>query len=149
MIDLYAIPNDFPGLDAADKLRHLPYDRVQSLQSAWKSDIDDSRFIPFIQLHEFEACLFVAPREFALFYPHSAQEIERLERIALPYESPELIDDGQATAPSKRIIGVFPDYEKAKRTIGPQVAELIGLEAIRGRCPHFDRWLTTLEKLAS
>jgi hypothetical protein len=149
MIDLYAIPNDFPGLDTAEKLRHIPYDRVQSLQTAWGSDVSDSRFIPFIQLHEFEAYLFVAPQELGLFYPRSPQEIERLEQIALLYDSPELIDDGQATAPSKRIIDVFPDYEKAKRTIGPQVAELIGIEAIRRKCPHFDRWLTTLEKLAS
>ena len=29
MIDLYAIHTDFPGLDEADKLRHIPEKRVE------------------------------------------------------------------------------------------------------------------------
>jgi hypothetical protein len=44
---------------------------------------------------------------------------------------------------------MFPDYEGAKPTIGPQVGELIGLDMIRSKCPHFGRWLTRLEKLES
>jgi len=147
MIDLYAIHGDFPGLDDAEKLRHDPYQRVEQLENAWGQDIADPRFIPFIQLHEFEAYLFTEPEEFRLFYPGAGRQISRLRDIADSHESPELIDDGPNTAPSKRIIGEFPDYQRAKRTVGPQVGELIGVQAIRVKCPHFDRWLSTLENL--
>jgi hypothetical protein len=117
------------------------------LEQAWQQDIGDHRFIPFIQLHEFEAYLFAEPSAFSLFYPHAEKRIGRLEEIADLHDSPELIDDGQATAPSKRIAVEFPDYGGAKSTIGPLVGDLIGLPSIRRKCPHFDRWLTVLERL--
>ena len=63
--------------------------------------------------------------------------------------SPELIDDGPQTAPSKRIAAEFPDYEDAKTRVGPQAAARIGLTQIRSQCPHFDAWLERLEKLGS
>lgn len=147
MIDLYALHNGFPGRDEAEKLRHDPYQRVNQLQQAWRKDIGDPRFIPFIQLHEYEAYLFTEPGEFDLFYPNSEKQIAKLQGIADSVQSPELIDDGQSTAPSKRINDVFPDYERAKTTIGPQVGELIGIQRIRSKCPHFGRWMAALEKL--
>ena len=58
-----------------------------------------------------------------------------------------LINDGQQTAPSKRIIAQFPDYGKAKSTFGPQLAQRIGLSKIRSKCSHFHRWLSRLESL--
>lgn len=147
MIDLYAIHADFPGLDHAEKMRHLPYERVQFLENAWRNDIADPRFLPFIQLHEFEAYLFAAPAAFDLFYANAEKQIARLQAIADSRESPELINDGQDTAPSKRIAAEIPDYAGGKATIGPQVGARIGLDTIRGKCPHFDTWLTSLENL--
>ena len=35
MIDLYGIPSDFPGLEAAENLRNDPQARVTSLEAAW------------------------------------------------------------------------------------------------------------------
>ena len=61
--------------------------------------------------------------------------------------SPELVDDGRQTAPSKRIIEQFPDYEYRKATVGPQAAERIGLATIRCKCRHFAQWLERLERL--
>jgi hypothetical protein len=117
------------------------------LEQAWQRDIDDHRFLPFIQLHEFEAYLFTEPSAFSLFYPRAQKQIARLKKIADSHHSPELINDGQATAPSKRIELEFSDYRGAKKTIGPLVGELIGLPSIRRQCPHFDGWLTGLERL--
>ena len=57
------------------------------------------------------------------------------------------IDDGQHTAPSKRIIAEFPEYSKT--TVGSQMAERIGLENIRSKCPHFKAWVERLEKLGA
>ena len=154
MLDLYAIHADFPGTSEADKLRNSPYDRVKMLEKYFAEDIDDpigrlSRFIPHIQLHEFEAMLFCRPKAFSSFFIDRPKQIEQLEKIADKFKSPELIDDGQHSAPSKRIIGVFPDYKGAKSVAGPQIAEEIGLHTVRDRCPHFDAWLKRLEALAS
>ncbi len=147
MIDLYAIHTQFPGLDEAEKLRHLPYKRVELLEQYFAQDIGDPRFIPYIQLHEYEAYLFADPTWFEYFYNHHANEIAALQATADSKHSPELINDGQHSAPSKRIIAHLPDYEGAKPLVGPQVAELIGLAVIRSKCPHFSAWLSRLEQL--
>lgn len=104
--------------------------------------------MPHIQLHEYEACLFSDPDCFRDFYPRGAKGIEELKKIAQSYESPELINDGQHTAPSKRITQYFPDYEGGKPTVGTQVAQRIGLQKMRDKCPHFNSWLSRLERLA-
>ncbi len=148
MIDLYALHADFPRRKEAENLRHVPQERVKFLEESFASDINDPRFIPYIQLHEFEAYLFSNPLRFEYFYDDHRKQIAALEALANSYATPELIDDGQHTAPSKRIIAQLPDYEGAKSVEGPQVAELIGLETIRNRCPHFDAWLSRLENLA-
>jgi len=147
MIDLYAISAEFPGLVAAEKLRHIPYKRVEALEQAFAEDIGDDRFIPYIQLHEYEAYLFSDVSWFKYFYDHHERQIADLKAIADGYASPELIDDGQHSAPSKRIVAKLPDYDDAKPIVGPQVAELIGLDVIRDRCPHFAAWLSRLENL--
>ena len=144
MVDLYALHANFPGTEEAEKLRHVPYERVEALERSWFDETGDRRFIPFIQLHEFEAYLFVDVSQFAFFYDNADSQISALQRDA---SSPELIDDGQHTAPSKRIIAQFPNY--SKETDGPQMAELIGLENIRSKCPHFNAWLERLEKLGT
>ena len=142
MVDLYALYTNFPGTEEAEKLRHDPYQRVDALEKSWFDETGDRRFIPFIQLHEFEAYLFVDVSQFAFFFDNANSQISALQRDA---SSPELIDDGQHTAPSKRIIAQFPNYSKT--TVSPQMAELIGLENIRSKCPHFNAWLERLEKL--
>jgi hypothetical protein len=147
MIDLYAIHTEFPGLSEADTLRHLPVMRVEFLEQRFAEDIGDPRFVPFIQLHEFEAYLFADPTCFRSFYSHHNRKLAALTAIADQYSTPELINDGQNSAPSKRIVSELPDYEDAKSVVGPQVAELIGLATIRQKCPHFHDWLSRLEQL--
>jgi hypothetical protein len=149
MIDLYAIHSDFPQLDEAEKLRHLPYKRVEMLERAFARDIGDRRFVPYIQLREYEAYLFSDPSCFRYFYDRHARQIAALQAIADGFDTPELIDDGPQSAPSKRIIAEFPDYEGAKSVVGPQVADLIGLASIGNKCPHFASWLAQLADLGS
>lgn len=59
MFDLYALPDDFPGYETAKAIGE-PYVRVAALETAFAEAINDGRFIPYIQLHEFEALLFAA-----------------------------------------------------------------------------------------
>ena len=97
MIDLYALHRDFPGGREAQKLRHDPYRRVEALERAWSDETRDSRFIPFLQLHEFEAYLFSGVPQFAFFFENANIQISALQTIADEIQSPELIDDGQHT----------------------------------------------------
>lgn len=147
MIDLYALHNEFPGTEEADQLRHLPYERVKLLEKSWAETTGDRRFIPFIQLHEYEAYLFSDASQLGFFYDNADTKIAILNAIADDAGSPELINDGPHTAPSKRIIAQFPEYQHGKTTVGPQAAELIGLGTIRAKCPHFSEWVSNLEGL--
>lgn len=145
MIDLYAIGKQFPDLAEAEKLRHLPQKRVELLEKSFGEAIGDPRFIPYFQLHEYEAYLFVAPHYFSHYYDNYEKEIAALEAIAAQYETPELINDGVHSSPSKRILAHLPRYKKP--LMGAEIARQIGLEAIRAKCPHFSGWLSHLEKL--
>lgn len=147
MIDLYAIHSGFPGLAEAESMRQNPLERVEFLEQKFADDIGDRRFIPYIQLHEYEAYLFSETACFEYLSAGNEKGIETLRNILGQYGTPELINDGPQTAPSKRIIAQFPDYGQAKSTFGPQLAERIGLQLIRSKCQHFHEWLTKLESL--
>ena len=73
--------------------------------------------------------------------------IRQLVNIVASFDSPELINDGNNTAPSKRIIGEIPEYERMKVSAAPIVADKIGLLTLRLKCKHFDEWLCRLETL--
>jgi hypothetical protein len=57
MFDLYALPDDFPEFTQNSALE--PVKRVQKLEQAFAKEVALQNFIPYIQLHEFEALLFV------------------------------------------------------------------------------------------
>ena len=149
MIDLYALHPEFPGIEEAERHRSEPTCRVSKLEQSWAKVTGDSRFIPHIQLHEYEAYLFADIAVLLDFYEDQKPAVERLRDSTQHFESPEMIDDGCDTAPSKRIIGEIPRYERDKVTVGVQAAERIGLSAIRCKCPHFSRWVTRLEGLGA
>lgn len=143
MFDLCDLPADFPGYpDAAGELD--PYERVEILETALGEDIGDRRFIPYIQLHEFEALLFSDAEKLDTQFPEYSVEIRRLAATASTLGSPELVDDGRTTAPSKRIAAAIPEYESRKASAGPIVAAKIGLPALRSQCRHFREWLERL-----
>jgi len=146
MFDLYCLPTDFPGYDQVRGLRS-PYDRVAGLEQALCQDINDRRFVPHIQLHEFETLLLADPQKLDWEYLEHEGPIQNLVDMVSDFASPELIDDGQETAPSKRIIREIPEYEGMKASAGPLVAEKIGLITLRGKCRHFGEWLARLEGL--
>ncbi len=149
MFDLYKLPNCFPNFDQASKLLD-PYLKVKSLEDSFASDIDDSRFIPYIQLHEFEALIFTDLEELYKDFPDNDQYKKGIDRLLVEcrrYSSPELINQDITTAPSKRLEKVIPKYKKLKTSLAPQVVQKIGLAKIREKCPHFHQWITQLESL--
>jgi len=153
MFDLYALPTDFPG-HAAAAAEQKPYEKVRLLEESLCQDIrgelDDTRFIPYIQLHEFEALLFADPQRLDWEFLEHAAPIQRLvAMVAAEGGNPELIDDGDTTAPSKRIAAEIPEYAGSKATSGPLVAGKIGMNVLRNKCRHFREWLDMLIALGA
>ncbi len=148
MFDLYGLPEDFPSLIESRKISD-PYERVDFLEIKFKEDIGHGKFIPYLQLHEFEALLFSNPSKFTKYFIGEAQEITKIEEIKSRYNSPEHINDGFETAPSKQIINLFPEYNSAKTVAGPMIAEAIGIEEMRKHCKHFNQWVEKLQHLGN
>ena len=143
-IDLYGPMGDFPGNKASAGWQ--PYPRVHEMQRALAEDIGSYRFIPYIQLHEFEALLFSDPIKMemwlGLYHPVPAGSFQRiLDRVG----NPELINEGLQTAPSKRILSIYPGYDKIDD--GILLLHEIGLGKLRENCPNFNDWVTRLEGL--
>lgn len=147
MFDLYALYNDFPGWDEAEKQRPNARQRVLTLETAFAADVGDRRFIPHIQLHEFETILLCNPSCFGDVYEYCEAGIVALQVAVADATSPELVNDGETTAPSKRIISQFPQYEGQKTSVGVELAHCVGIDTTRSLCAHFDRWLKSLESL--
>jgi hypothetical protein len=151
MIDLYglaALADPFPGWESTRAIRD-PYRKAATLEAAWAGDIGHGRFVPYLQVHEFEALLLASPRHLEVEFVGRSHAIRRLEAMVAEFDSPELIDEGRETCPSKRIIAQLPEYEGLKASAGPIVAAKIGLEFLRSRCRHFNEWLSTLENLGA
>lgn len=153
MFDFYGLRHrcpDFPGYRETTKTID-PYEKAELLENALADDIaiplDFPRFIPYVQLHEFEALIFANPHALGSVFPTYEGKLAELEAISAQYPNPEMINEGEMTAPSKRIARVMPVYARRK-TAGAQVAAKIGLEPLRARCPRFAAWLTRLEAIA-
>ncbi len=140
----YGFPKWYEAELLADKNQ-----RMDMLELGMKEDIEDSirhRFIPYMQLHEFEGLLF---NEINIFYEQIPSKelvgIEELKQIFVQYDNPEMINNNRDTSPSHRLKRIISGYNKV--VYGNIIAEAIGLEKIRVKCPRFDRWLTYIEEI--
>lgn len=106
---------------------------------------DIPAFVPYVQRHEFEALLLSDPAAIAalLEKPGAQPTIRNLTGG----KDPEDVDDGRETCPSRRILKIFPEYNKVLH--GPTLAQRIGLGRIAAKCPRFAAWLTRLENAAA
>lgn len=124
--------------------------RVNYLETAFKNDINHKKLLPYIQLFEFEGLLFSdvqAIDECFTLTLDAPSQLEKLHHIRSQYPTPEHINDGDNTAPSKRLSALYPIYDKVLH--GSLISETIGLNKLRQECPHFDKWVSCLEHLAT
>jgi hypothetical protein len=146
MMDLYALPLDYPGWKEAEK-KSKAVDRVLELEKALAGELGDARFIPYLQLHEFEAFLYCDLKQIQDRIKNTDEAIANLQKEVAGFSCPEDINEGETTAPSKRLVNHVPRYENPKVRVGAPAASAIGLHVLREKCPHFGQWLTALEKL--
>ena len=143
MVDLYSLPKDFPGYDMANEAVD-PYQRAEILEKALAEQLNDRRFIPYLQVHEFEALVLSKPEVFGDWFEKVGEKVQKLVAECQTFDTPEKIDNGQHTHPKARIKRYIEEYDE--QVDGPLLAADIGLEAIRKACHHFDQWLTILER---
>lgn len=148
MFDLYQIDTGFPSYAESRNLTN-GYDQAVCLETGLDEDIDNSRFIPYIQIHEFEALLFSDANaiEDDMMNRGRPSRRDKLRAITEEFSSPEDINNGFETAPSKRLAKLYKGYENIKITAGTNITKSIGLTTIRECCPHFDEWISNLESL--
>jgi len=152
MVDYYALPQTggraWPGRALAGT---LPFPQKSgTVEDALLADVclgmgknfNARRFIPYVMMHEFEGLLFSDCYLFAngIGRPELAPQFQAIRNR---FNNPEEINDSPITAPSKRVEGLVPGYEKP--LLGTLAVITIGLDKIRDECPHFRRWIERLE----
>ncbi len=147
LIDYYGLREKHQIPDWA--LAHTRADKVQRmnvLENGMRNAIDESlrhRFIPYIQLHEFEGLLFNEMSIFdSNFEPAEFTDRAELIRVINAHPNPEMLNDGTTTAPSKRLIQLISGYNKI--VYGACLAHSIGLTRIMQKCPRFTEWIPKL-----
>jgi len=153
IVDYYGMPRDWPGREQALRMNSSSV-KAQYVESVLLDDImeamgggfDPRRFAPLVMMHEFEALLFSDPDGFARGIGR-ADLVPEFRAVRQAFQNPEEINDSVETAPSKRILRIFPGYEKP--LFGVLASLEIGLMPIRRECPHFNSWLRQVEALVS
>ena len=115
-------------------------ERVEAMEKNIANDINDWRFIPYIQLHEFEALLFSASNGFKMYFDKEISN--EIQGVIDSFDNPEDINSSPDTAPSKRLLRIIPGYDKV--IYGNLLALEIGLSIILERCPRFRTWIELL-----
>jgi len=148
--DYYALPTDFPGR-ATSADRRTAAEKAAEVESHLNMTIREKlgdnvtrRFIPYVQMYEFEGLLFSDTETFARSIDRP-QLIPELSAVRKNFATPEDINDSRITAPSKRIRQLIQDYEKP--LMGTIAALEIGLTRMREECHLFNAWIERLERL--
>lgn len=154
MVDFYGLPQQgdgaWPGraraagLPVEHKASCVESALLESLTLDMGSSFDQRRFVPFVMMHEFEGLLFSDCSGLGVGIGRPDM-IDKFQEIRDQFETPEEINDSPTSAPSKRLEDLVPGYEKPLH--GTLAVLEIGLNSIRRECPHFNRWLTSLESL--
>lgn len=150
LLDYYGLGHGFPGTPVAENLPNVA--KAEQIERAVKEDIcaripefrADIRFVPYIQLHEYEGLLFSRPQVFATAI-NQDQLAQQFQQARDNFPTPEDINDDPLSSPSKRILAAYPQYSKVLH--GTVAAQAVGVAAMRQECPHFREWLDRLAGL--
>ena len=151
LVDYYGIKEhfEFPGWQEAMAVNDK-VERMCILFARMQEDIPEemrNRFVPYIQLHEFEGLLFSNMEAFYRNFSDEEMDFKVLEDAVAKFENPELINDSPQTAPSKRLEKSIVGYSKV--LYGNCLAMDIGLKTIREKCPLFNEWVEKLMSLTN
>ncbi|MFD7869080.1 DUF4276 family protein [Microbacterium sp. NPDC059771] len=140
LIDFYGYPADAPPCSCP--AAHNQPSCVASREANIAASLPyDSRFLPFVALHEFETLVIAAGATMS----DVLGDVDAPSRFAALLDEhdgdAEQINNGPQTAPSKRVLEVLPDYRKVRD----------GVSVLEGRLPRalpsasrFAAWIAAL-----
>ena len=137
LVDFYGFRNK--GERSVEELEEHLSQEIQ------RKNLGTGIVFPYVQKYEFEGLLFSDTSAFQVIAGVGERHVAELSEIRRR-SSPEDINDGYETAPSKRIMRRIRKYDKV--VYGVSVAQETGLAKIREECPRFGAWLTRLEQLS-
>nr|WP_294858670.1 DUF4276 family protein [uncultured Fluviicola sp.] len=146
LIDYYGLykKHSFPRWEEIERVQDKNQ-RMDEMERAMFEDINEElrpRYIPYIQLHEFEGLLFNEKQIFHDVIPKNELiGLPELEQVFRDYSNPEMINNTRHTSPSHRLMRIIDGYDKI--VYGNIIAEIIGLEKIRSKSPRFNAWIST------
>ena len=145
MLDYYKLPQDVPGVKDCKETE--PCRIAEYIEKRIYDDLKDSikiqGFVPYIQMHEFEALLFSDVDCFEKCNGIKPKMITELKSEVGYFDTPEHVNNSEQTAPSKRIKRIIRSYQKTAD--GISIAQAIGIETMIERCTHFANWIKELE----
>lgn len=147
LLDFYRLPSDFPGYKQNNALLHDRW--VEIIEGQIKEDIERTQeqrfdnFIPYIQLHEFEALIFSSIAGIDALFEKSEVKYRDFQAVIDSYPNPENINNGPDSAPSVRLKQLIPGYDKVVYGVG--IISEIGMETVLSRCPRFNGWIKKLK----
>lgn len=141
MIDYYALPSDFPSYD--QRPDGTCYARVEFMEDQFSTDINHTKFLPYLQLHEFETLVFASEDKLPIAFVNEDRKIREITAINNSVASPEEINENPNSAPSKRLKRIFPEYQKTFHS--QLILSQANIDDLRAKCTHFNSWLTELE----
>ncbi|MFH0926252.1 MAG: DUF4276 family protein [bacterium] len=155
MFDYFRIDSNWPGRpEVSRKIQNgcslTAIQKAEILEGATSDEIvmvfadhdAKNRFIPYIEMHEFEALLF---SDADILAERIEIDILHIRKILEEYNNPEEINEEPAKAPAKRLEALKNGYRKVAN--GKTISEAIGIQTIRRQCAHFNNWLKKFEHL--
>lgn len=140
MVDFFKFPK-VPNLTESYSRLNGDLAKVLALEEHIEMAVRNDRFIPYIQLHEYEALLFSNKSGFEKYLQED--ECGKLGKLSDLFPNPEDINSSPQKAPSKRILDIYPEYSKV--IDGSIIAMEVGIHAMLTKCPHFNSWVTRLK----
>lgn len=156
MFDYFRIHNEWPGreiirreieskksLTVEQKAKIIEDATMNEISKVFPNHNCTERFIPYIQMHEFEALLF---SDAEILAQKAGIDLPKIQAILNQYNNPEEINDNPVKAPSKQLETLNINYRKI--AFGTEISNAIGLPNIRAKCSHFSNWLNKFETLS-
>lgn len=147
MIDFYRLPSDFPGFNDL-KVTQTHKEQANLLETRIKKDLENSQnqlfdnFIPYIQLHEFEALVFASISGIDSLFERSEMDYNGLMNVIQQYPNPEDINNHPDTAPSVRLKKLISGYNKVLH--GIDIINTVGMAELLEKCPRFKTWIESM-----
>ncbi|RDU61947.1 DUF4276 family protein [Helicobacter sp. MIT 14-3879] len=149
MFDYYGLDDEFLKENKAITDIYEYIEKIQKdFDDAIKQKCHTNKFFSYIQPHEFESLLF---SDITKIIKADAEWDEKLicelEDIIKEYDNPELINNSKETSTSHRLKKIFssPSYKKVLH--GSKIAKEIGIDNIRSKCQHFNKWCEKIHNL--